>query len=121
MILGLGDPHGLEGRQGRQDGATDPDEELSLLRSQDLDLHGRGSKSSHFLLESFGNAWEHSGSTAHDDIAIEILADVDVALKDGLIGNFVEARHFLADGHGLEQSFRASEFLTTNIDGLSVR
>lgn len=40
LILGLGDPHGLEGRQRRQDGSSDPDEELSLGGGHNLDLHG---------------------------------------------------------------------------------
>ena len=40
VILLLGDPHLLEGGQGSQDGATDPDRVLPLRRSNDLDLHG---------------------------------------------------------------------------------
>ena len=40
LILGLVDPHGLEGGEGAEDGSSDPDEEFPLSRSNNLDLHG---------------------------------------------------------------------------------
>lgn len=120
LILGLGDPHGLEGGQRGQDGTSDPDEELSLGGSHNLDLHGGGSKGSHFLAESLGNAGVHGGSSGHHDVAVEILADVHVALQDGLITDLVEAGHFLTDEHGLEEGLGASETLRANSDGLAV-
>lgn len=40
IVLLLGDPHLLKGRQRSQDGATDPDRVLALRRGNDLDLHG---------------------------------------------------------------------------------
>jgi len=39
VVFLLADPHLLEGRQGRQDGSTDPDGVFSLWWSDDLDLH----------------------------------------------------------------------------------
>merc|ERR1711963_776352 len=44
IVLLLGDPHLLEGGEGSQDGATDPDGVLPLRRSNDLDLNGGGAK-----------------------------------------------------------------------------
>ncbi len=43
VVLLLGDPHLLEGREGGQDGTTDPYGVLSLGGSNDLDLDGGGS------------------------------------------------------------------------------
>lgn len=40
VILLLGDPHLLEGREGSKNGTTDPDGVFTLRRSNDLDLHG---------------------------------------------------------------------------------
>ena len=40
VVLGLGDPHSLEGGEGSQDGTTDPDRVLALWWGDDLDLHG---------------------------------------------------------------------------------
>ena len=40
IVLLLGDPHLLEGGEGSQDGASDPDGVLPLWGSDDLDLHG---------------------------------------------------------------------------------
>jgi len=45
VILSLGDPHLLEGGQGGEDGTSDPDRVLSFRGSDNLDLHGGGSKS----------------------------------------------------------------------------
>ena len=44
VILLLGDPHLLEGGEGSKDGASNPDGVFPLRRSDDLDLHGGGSK-----------------------------------------------------------------------------
>jgi len=62
VIFLLGDPHLLEGRERCQDGTADPDRVLPLRRSNDLDLHGRWSKSSDFLLHTIGNTWVHGGT-----------------------------------------------------------
>ena len=50
IVLELRDPHLLEGRQGRDDGATDPHRALPLWRRDDLDLHTRGRQGGQFLL-----------------------------------------------------------------------
>ncbi len=39
LIFGFSDPHGLEGREGTEDRTSDPDQEFTLSRSNDLDLH----------------------------------------------------------------------------------
>jgi hypothetical protein len=121
LIFVFGDPHGLKGREGAEDGATDPDQELPFCGCDDLDFHGGGSQGSHFLAETLGDAGIHGGSTAHDDIAIKILPDVDVALEDGLVGDFMEAGHLFSDQHGLEEGLGASEPLGGHIDDLTVR
>jgi hypothetical protein len=63
VVLLLGDPHLLEGRQGSENGTTDPDGVLALGRSNDLDLHGRRSKSSDLLLHTVGETRVHGGTT----------------------------------------------------------
>jgi len=39
VVFVFGDPHGLEGRQGGQNGATNPDRVLALRWCNDLDTH----------------------------------------------------------------------------------
>ena len=56
VVLLLGDPHLLEGRQRGENGATDPDGVLSLWWSDDLDLHCGWSKSGDLLLHSVGDS-----------------------------------------------------------------
>ena len=63
VVLLLRDPHLLEGGQGGQDGTTDPDGVLALGGSNDLDLHGRGSKGSDLLLHTVGDTGVHGGTT----------------------------------------------------------
>ena len=82
LILGFGDPHGLESRQGAENRSSDPYQEFSLGGCDNLDFHGGWSQSSDFFAETFGDAWVHGGSTAHHDVAVEIFSDIDVALQD---------------------------------------
>ena len=82
----LGDPHLLEGGEGGENGATDPDGVLALRRSDDLDLHGRGREVDEFLLHAIGDAGEHGCAAREDDVAIKVLANVDIALHDGVVG-----------------------------------
>lgn len=63
VILLLGDPHLLEGGQGGENGTTDPDGVLALGGSNDLDLHGRRSKSSDLLLHTVGDTGVHGSTT----------------------------------------------------------
>ena len=50
VMLLLGDPHGLEGWEGGEDGATDPGGELPLWRSDDVDLLSVGGEGSELFL-----------------------------------------------------------------------
>jgi hypothetical protein len=120
LVLGLGDPHGLEGGERAENGSSDPDQELPLSGCDDLDLHGGWGKGSDFLAQSLRDAGVHGGSSRHDDVAIEIFTDIHIALEDGLVTDLVEAGHLLADEHGLEEGLGASEALRADSDGLSV-
>jgi len=118
--FGLGDPLSLEGAQARQDGTTDPDGESSFSGGNDLDLDGGGSQSGDFLAQSVGNTVVHGSTTGHDDVAVQVLSDIDVALHDRLEGEFVDTGEVLAVLHGLEQGFGASEGLVADSDDLTI-
>lgn len=121
LIFLSGNPHSLEGWEWTKDWSSDPDQELSLSRCNYLNLHCWRSQSSHLFAQTFRNTWEHSGSTTHNDIAVKIFSDINIALEDWMIGDFMETWHFFTNDHRLEESFRASESLWANCDGLSVR
>jgi hypothetical protein len=120
VVLALADPHLLEGGQRGKDGASDPDGVLALWGSDDLDLHGGGGKVGDLLLHAVGNAGEHGGSTRENGVGIEILADIDVALHDGVVGGLVDAAGLHAEEGGLEEGLRAAETLVSDGDDLSV-
>ena len=52
VVLLLGDPHLLEGGEGNQGGASDPDGVLPLWGSDDLDLDDGESQGSNLLLRT---------------------------------------------------------------------
>merc|ERR1719295_1057139 len=91
VVLLLGDPHLLEGGEGGQDGAADPDGVLPLRRGNDLDLDGGGGQGGDLLLHSVGNTGVHGGAAGHDSVGVQVLADVDVALHYGVVGGLVDA------------------------------
>lgn len=120
LIFGFCDPHGLEGWQWWQDWTTDPDQEFPFFWGEHLYFHGWWSQSSNFLAESLWDTWEHSCSTTHNDVAVQIFSNINITLKDGLISDFVEAWHFLSNQHRFEEGLWASESLVANWDSLSI-
>ena len=120
VVLGLGDPHGLEGGEGGQDGATDPDRVLALWWGDDLDLHGGWGEGGDLLLHTIGNTWVHGGAAGEDVVGVQVLADVDVALHDGVVGGLVDTGGLHTDEGWLEEGLWAAETLVTDGDDLAV-
>merc|ERR1712236_3801 len=121
IILLLGDPHLLEGGQGGQDGASDPDRVLPLRGSNDLDLDGRGSEGGDLLLHTISNTGVHGGATRHDSVSIQVLSDVHVTLHDGVVGGLMDTAGLHSQEAGLEESLRAPEPFVANSNDLAVR
>jgi len=120
VVLLLGDPHLLEGRERGKDRATDPDGVLSLWWSDDLDLHRGWSKSGDLLLHSVGDSWVHGGTTGEDGVGVKILSDINIALHDGVVGGLVDTGRFHSEERWLEESLWASESFVADGDDLSV-
>merc|ERR1711948_27674 len=120
VVLLLGDPHLLEGGEGSQDGASDPDGVLPLGGSDDLDLDGGGSQSGDLLLHTVSNTGVHSGASGQDSVGVQVLPDVNVALHDGVVDGLVDAARFHTQEAGLEESLGAPEPLVADGDDLAV-
>jgi len=120
VVFGLGDPHSLEGGEGGEDGATDPDGVLSLWGSDDLDLHGGWGEGGDFLLHSIGNTGVHGGTAREDVVGVKILSDINVALHDGVVGGLVDTGGLHTNEGWLEEGLGASESLVTNGDDLAI-
>ena len=97
VILGLGDPHLLKGRQRGKDGTTNPDRVFTFRRCNDLDLHGGRGKGGELLGHAFSDSGEHGGSSRHNDVGVKVSADVDVALHDGLESAVVDTAGLFSD------------------------
>ena len=120
VVFLLGDPHGLEGGERGEDGATDPDRVLALRGGDDLDLHGGRGELGELLGHAVGNAGEHGGTAREDSVGVEVLTDINVALHDGVVGGLVNTLGFEAEEGGLEEGFGAAEALVPDSDDLTV-
>merc|ERR1719362_2853696 len=120
IVLLLGDPHLLEGGEGGQDGASDPDGVLPLRGSNDLDLDGGGSQGGDLLLHPVSNTGVHGGASGHDGVGVQVLPDVNVALHDGAVGGLVDAAGLHSQEAGLEEGLGAPEPLVADGDDPAV-
>merc|ERR1712001_777121 len=120
VVLLLGDPHLLEGGEGSQDGASDPDGVLPLGGSDDLDLDGGGSEGGDLLLHPVSNTGVHGGASGKDGVGVQVLPDVNIALHDGVVDGFVDATGLHSQEAGLEEGLGAPEPLVADGDDLAV-
>merc|ERR1711931_425295 len=116
----LGDPHLLEGGKGSQDGASDPDGVLSLGRSDDLDLHGGGSQGGDLLLHTIGDTRVHGGASGKDGVGVQVLAEIDVRLHDGVEAALMNADNLHTEESGAEHGLWAAETLVADGHDLTV-
>lgn len=58
--------------------------------------------------------------TYHDNVAVEILTDIDITLHDGVEGRDVDASRFETEDGRLEESFWGPEPLVTDGDDLAI-
>ena len=121
IVLLLANPHLLEGGQGGQDGASDPDRVFTLRWGNDLDLHCARGQGCDLLLHPVSNARVHGGTTRQYSVGIQVLTDVDVTLHDGVESGLVDTARFHTQEGWLEQGLWAPEPLIANGDDLSVR
>lgn len=121
VVLLLGDPHLLEGTEGRKDGATHPDHPLTLGQGNKLDLHRGGGHGGDLLLETLSDTGVHGGTTRDDDVTVKLLTDINVALHDTLESGLVDTSRLKTQGIRVEESLRAAETLVTNGDDVTVR
>src|SRR4051812_7265378 len=63
---------------------------------------------------------KHGGASREDNVAVQILSDIDVAFHDRVVGGLVDTIRFLSNEVGLEQHLGASESLVTNGNDLSI-
>merc|ERR1719486_1614531 len=120
IVFLFGDPHLLEGGEGRQDGASDPDGVLPLRGSDDLDLNGGWSKGGDLLLHTISNTGVHGGATGHDGVGVQVLPDVNIALHDGVVGGLVDTAGFHSEEGRLEEGLGGTESFVANGDDLAV-
>ncbi|GIX62265.1 fumarate reductase [Babesia caballi] len=120
LELLLGDPHLLEGGEGRKDGPSNPDGVLALRRGDDLDLHRAGHEGVELLGHTLADALVHGGAAGEDDVGVQVLADVHVTAGNRVEGGGMDAGGLLTDEGRLEEDLGAPETLVADGDDVAV-
>jgi hypothetical protein len=103
-------------------------------------LHAGWGEGSELLLHTVGDTGEHGGSTGEDDVAVEVTADIEITLEDGVVAvavgrqypyrrlwlrpnsrGLVNTGGFESKESRLEESFRGTETLVADSDDLTIR
>jgi hypothetical protein len=123
------DPHLLKGGEGSKDRPSNPDGVFTFRRSNNFNLllgsnwrdylHGRRGQGGNFLLHPVGNTRVHCGTTRlllvsfvsmyHDDIPVEVFADIDITFHNRVVGGLMDTSRFQAEDRGLEKSLWSTE------------
>ena len=93
---------------------------LSLWWGNCLDLHGGGGEGGDLLLHPVGDAGVHGGPSGEDNVGVEVLPDVHVALHDGVVRGLVDAAGLHSEERRLEEGLGAPEPLVANGDDLTI-
>jgi hypothetical protein len=120
VVLLLGDPHLLEGGQGGEDGASNPDGVLPFWGSNDLNLDGRWSQGSDLLLHPVSDTGVHGGASGHDGVGVQVLPDINITLHDGVVGGLMDSAGLHSQEGRLEEGLRGTETLVADGDNLAV-
>ena len=75
---------------------------------------------SELLLHSVSNTGEHSCTSREHNVSVQVLADINVALHDGVVGGLVNTSGLHTQEGWLEEGFRATETFVTDGDNLSI-
>lgn len=121
VVLGLGDPHGLEGGKGGEDRGAEPAAIHALNRCVNLDFVVCGNKCKHFVPEALADALKERGPPAEDHILEEIAPNIIVALHHRIEAIFMNAFKFVSRVLWLEENLRAAESLISNQDLSAIR
>ena len=97
LILFRRDPHLLEGTKTSQDTTTNPRSVLSFWWSVNLDLHVSQCQLLDLCQETISKAFCKCRTTTQDDVAKEILPQVEVGSVDTVHDELMYARVFRAD------------------------
>ena len=120
VVLLVSDDHLWESSKGSEDRTSDPNCILTLWWGDNLDLHGWWGKGGDFLLDTLWKAAEHGGTAGEDDVGVEVLPDIDIALHDGVEEGLVDTVEFEAVHVWLEEEFWAAEPLVSDGDDVAI-
>lgn len=122
FVLILGNPLGLESREGGEGGTTSPDRVVSVGTSDDLDNTRLWAKFIELGVHSVWKTLVHGGSTREDDVLVEVGSDVDIALLDGVGSHSMDTLSLvtLLDKSWVEESLWAHESWGVDVHGLTI-
>ncbi len=118
VVVLLRDPALLEGAERGQNRPANPLAVLALRRRNALDAHGARREAGELARQTVRNSRKHGAAAAEQHVAVEVLAQIDVALHDAVVDDLVNAGALHAEERGLEQRLGAPVSLVANCDHL---
>merc|ERR1719216_71154 len=119
IVFFLLDPHLFKCRQRRQDGTSNPDRVLSLWWSNNR--HRVRCQCLNLCLHTFWNSIVHGGTTRHNNVAVQVLSDIGIALHNRRECQLVNSLLFQTNKLRLEQHFWCSKSLSSDSNHLAIR
>merc|ERR1712089_29116 len=90
------------------------------MGSDDLDLHGGRSQGGDLLLHTVSDTGVHGGATGEDSVGVQVLAEINVGLHDGVEAALMDADNLHTEESGAEHGLGAAETLVADGDNLSI-
>ena len=120
VILLLGDPAVLEGRQLRQHASADPHHVLPIRRGDHAHLDARRHQRGELFVHAIAHAVEEGRASRQHHVVVQIAAQIHVAARDRLVHRVVDAvrRQLAARQRRVEQDFGHSEALAVDLNQL---
>merc|ERR1719242_1145799 len=120
IVFFLLDPHLFKCRQRGQDGTSNPDRVLSLWRCNNLNRHRVRCQSLNLSLHTFWNSIVHGGTTRHNNVAVQVLSDIHIALHNRRKSQLVDSLLLQTNKLRLEQHFWCSKSLSSDSNNLAI-
>jgi hypothetical protein len=122
FIFFLGDPLGFEGGKGGEGRSTGPDGVVSVSGGDDLDHVLLWAEGIELLFKSIWESRVEGGSSGEDDVLVEVLSDIEIALLDGAETHLMHTESFISflDETWVEEGLWGKESWGVDGNGLTV-
>mmetsp|Transcript_29594 Transcript_29594/g.54303 ORF Transcript_29594/g.54303 Transcript_29594/m.54303 type:complete len:380 (+) Transcript_29594:92-1231(+) len=120
VVLLLANPHTLESRKTRQNTSSNPHGVLTLWWGNNLDLNRCRGQRRDLLAHTLTDSRKHGGTSRQNNVGIQILTDIDIALHDGLEGGVRNTIHLETSQVRLKEDLGTTETFVPNNNNVTI-